>query len=341
MHTISNQSKNAGDVLSDLVGIIQNFNDSVNIYLQHIGGREILNPFQNSIQIDSMGINEPIPLEFFKRFGIRSLTLNAFHGKLALANQSCLEHNKKNMITGRWHNIRNDVIVEDLKMLFTNCPIIQFAEWASVHYATDFWEGLLDDVIKPLDKQDFQFIFYIGDTTKRLGFEVDEIIDIISEFSFYGDVTLVLDENEAERLWAVINGQDPDTNPYSSRSAWSREKYLSIFKAMDVKTLLVFCVDHTILFSSEQQFYFPGRTLNNNTTEFVKDSFNAGYQLGLLRQLEIPRCIALGLTVSGSYLRNESIPDKEDLVAYLKNWIVELETPIDSPKSELQNINIL
>jgi hypothetical protein len=202
MNTLTNQ-QNADAVLFDLVGNIQNFNDSMHTYLCHIGEQEVLNPFQ---KVDFMSINEPIPCEFFERFGIQRLILNAFPGRSAISDYFCIDRDKKNMISRNWNSIKNDVIIEELKTLFRSCHIIQFADWASVYHASDFWDGLLSDVIRPLNKKDFNFIFYLGDPTKRFVFETDEILDIMSDYSSYGKVTLVLDENEADRLWSILNG---------------------------------------------------------------------------------------------------------------------------------------
>jgi len=334
MYTINNQ-QNADTVLFDLVSTIQNFSDSMYTFLYHIGEQEVLNPFQ---KIDFGSINDPLPCEFFERFGVRRLILNAFPGRSAISDHCRIEHDKKNIISRNWNNIKDDVIIEELKTLFRSCVIIQFADWASVYNASDFWDGLLSDVIRPLNKKDFQFIFYLGDPTKRFVFETDEILDIISEYSSYGKVTLVLDENEADRLWSILNGWNPGSTHISYAPHRAIEKYLSIFKTMSIDALVIFSVNGTLLLSREQRFEFAGRSLNNVTaSKYIKDCFDAGYQLGLLLRLKIPHCIALGLTVSGAYLENKSGPDQKTLLTYIKAWIAELKTTASLLKNELEN----
>jgi len=322
MYTLTNQ-QNADAVLFDLVGTIQNFSDSIDTYLCHIGEQEVLNPFQ---KIDFMSITEPISCEFFERLGICRLILNAFPGRSAISDHRRIEHDKKNIISHNWNSIKDDVIIEELKTLFRNCHIIQFADWASVYHASDFWDGLLCDVIRPLNKKDFQFIFHLGDITKKFVFETDEILDIISEYSSYGKVTLVLDENEADRLWSILNGWNPGSTHFSYESQASLEKYLSIFNRMNIDVLVIFSINRTVLLSREQRFEFAGRSLNNfNASKHVKDCFDAGYQLGLLLQLKILHGIALGLRISGVYLENEFEPDQKALLTYIKEWITELK----------------
>jgi hypothetical protein len=323
MHTLPNQ-QNVDAVLYDLVGTIQNFSDSTYTYLYRIGEQEVLNLFQ---KIDCMSITEPIPCEFFERFGIRRLILNAFPGRPAISEHCRTEYDKKNIISRNWDNIKDDLFIEELKTLFRGCDIIQFTDWASVCNASDIWDGLLSDVIRPLNKKDFQFIFYLGDVTKKFVFETDEILDIISEYSSYGKVTLLLDENEANELWSILNGSDPGSRDISYKSQRAIEKCLYIFNTMRIDMLVIFSTNCTILLSREQRFEFAGRTLNNvNASKYARDCFDAGYQLGLLLQLKIPHCVALGLTISGTYLQNESEPEPKSLVKYIKEWIVELET---------------
>jgi hypothetical protein len=325
-------------VLLDFAGAIPNFIDSMDTYFNEIGKHEVLNPFQNSIHSNSTKINEPVSCEFFERFGIRRLVLNAFPGRLSISNYYHIERDPKNIASSHWNNIKNDVIIEEFKTLFKSCDIIQFADWASAYNASDFWDGLLSDVIRPLNKKNFQFIFYLGDPTKRVVFETDEILDIISEYSSYGKVTLVLNENEADRLWAILHGWYAGSTHFGYKSKKPTEKYSSIFNTMSVDALVVFCVNSTVLFLKEQRLEFAGRSLNNiNSSKHAKGYFDAGYQLGLLLQLKIPDCIDLGLTISEACLDNEIKSEQKSLFKYIKECIDELKAKPYTQKNELQN----
>ena len=327
MYTIKKESGNAVEVLSDLIGAIRSFSDTENIFRNEIGNNDIQNLTQNSVEVESKGITESIPAEFFERFGIRSLTLNTFHGRLKLSEGIFGNSERNSIIQYKWHDFKTDVIIEDLKVLFRNCQIIPFANWSNVYRASDLWYGLLSDVIKPMNKRDFDFIFYLGDPTKRLIFEVDEILDIISEFSLYGRVTFVLDEGEAIKLWALLNGKDPETTFLNMDSFALKNKYLSIFNTMNVEHLVIYSDDHAMLFSKQYHFEIARRKPNNvQITNDLRDSFCAGYGLGLQRQMEISHCMALGMTVSGAYAESGTTPGKEALLSYMEKWITEIES---------------
>src|SRR5882762_6952619 len=137
MKTISN---NTVAIISDLLGTIQNLNDPGIIYP-----------------------DDSISSAFIATFGIRSLTANALYGKLTFPDQNfAISPNGQNISQYKWHGYKNDVIIEHLKTLFTNCHIISFADWSDIYGASDLWDGLLLDIIKPLRKKDFEFIFYLG-----------------------------------------------------------------------------------------------------------------------------------------------------------------------------------
>lgn len=320
-----NNEPNAGSLLAQLADSIQNFNESVDLYLHHIGEYEVFNPFQSNIQRDSVGIDKPIPYKFWERLGIRHLVLNTFHSRLATPDHWHIETNKDDEASYRWNKIKNNEILEELRTLFSCSSIIQFADWASVDSASDLWDGLFSDVIKPLGKRDFQFVFHLGDITGRFVFEVDEILDIIGDYSSYGKVTLVLDNNEADKLWSKLNGIVHDEAIFATRLHEARERYSFIFNTMKVDFLIVLYSNRAILFSREQQSQFGGRSFENiYMPGYGKDCFDAGYRLGMLLQLETPHCIALGQVVSGAYVRNECWPGSKGLLTYIEDWIEEM-----------------
>jgi hypothetical protein len=319
---LKNNEPNVGSLLTELAGSIQHFNNSVDVYMNQFREYEIFNPFQSSVQTDVAGINKPIPGEFWERLGIRHLILNTYHSRLAVPDHWNIENDKNN---NRWRNVKNDAILEELKTLFSSTSIVQFADWASADGASDFWDGIFYDVIKPLGKRDFQFVFRLGDITRRLVFEVDEIFDIMGVYSSYGKVTLVLDNNEADKLWNKMNGIAYDVTIPGSRLQDARERYLFIFNTMKIDSLIVLCANRTLLFSRGQQSQFGGRAFGNiYIPGHSKDCFDAGYRLGLLLQLETPLCIALGQVVSGAYVRNEARTGSEVLLTYIKDWMAEM-----------------
>lgn len=325
MQVYNIEVKNSLPVLTDLIETIRNFSDSENIYLSCKRDNEARKP---GIQKNSYGINEaPLP-DFLSKLGIRSLTLDSSYGGKEIYNYTLTiaegEGNKS-----QWREIKSDQLIADLRELFQHCRTIAFDDWADVANSSDLWDGLLSDVIRPLKKTDLDFIFYLGDPAKRLSFQVDEILDIISEFSKHGRVTFCLDENEAVKLWMVLNGEHPDTTFKNYTPGELKRKYFSIFRTMSIDRLLIYSVNDAILFSNDQQFVLT-RKIVDYSIEIAKDArdnFVAGFTIGLLQQLEIQHCIALGLIVFGAYGEYKTCPDQAALIAYIERWIADLEKP--------------
>ena len=311
MNTISN---NTVAILSDLSGAMQSLDAS-----------KLIAP------------DDSVSPAFITAFGIRSLALNVRTQGLTFPGLPFTTPGNQNISRCKWQRYKNEVIIEELKSLFTNCPIISFADWSDTDGASSLWDGLLSDVIKPLHKKDFEFIFYLGDPTKSLVQEVDEILDIISNFSLYGRVTLVLDEEEASRLWMALNGYGTGIPVSAVKLPCQGEQCLSIFNTMKIDHLLVCSVDKALSFSRQTQFELADRPHHTaRTTKEVRNHFNTGYSLGLRLRWEIPRCVALGLAVSGSYKENGGSPDRSALLSYIKQWMAEAGQPDNHAVGEMK-----
>jgi hypothetical protein len=314
--------KNVLPILTDLADSIRNFNDSQNIYLSRT--YDSSTPEQGTLK-KAFGIKEAKLPEFLTNLGVRSLTLSSPHAEDALS-KCAFDVEEGGNRSNRWSEIKSEKLIADLSDLFRACRTIAFDDWANVANSSDLWDGLLSDVIRPLQKNDLEFIFYLGDPAKRLFFQVDEILDIISEFSKHGRVTFCLDESEAVKLWMVLNGERPDYTLNAFALSDLKRKYFSIFKTMTVDQLLIYSANDALVYSEDQQFVLTRKVVDYNIeiAKDARDNFIAGFTIGLILQLDIRYCIALGLIVFGSRGENNSSPDKDDLLAYIEKWIIDL-----------------
>ena len=262
---------------------------------------------------------------YIASLGIRSLAKNDPLDGSAYVFQYATVSDRQNTSNLKWHSFKKDAIIDDLQNFFINCQIISFADWSAINGASDLWDGLLRDVIRPLRKKDFEYIFYLGDPAKKSVSEVDEFLDIISDFSLHGRVTFALDEDEASRLWMMLNGYDPDKPLPALLLPSPEERQLFIFNSMNIHYLLIYSADHTLFYSAQGQCELVDKAHNNTSIEkHARNNFNAGFSLGLQHQLDISQCAALGLAVSGSYRENGIPPERNTLILYIKKWMSEL-----------------
>ena len=318
--------KNTLPILTDLVEAIRNFNDSQDIYLSRPCDSS---KSESGILKKAFGIKEAELPEFLDNLGVRSLTLSAPYAKDALS-KCAFDVGEDGNKSGRWSEIKSEKLVADLSDLFRYCRTIAFDDWTNVANSSDLWDGLLRDVIRPLGKKDLDFIFYLGDPAEKLSFEVDEILDIIGEFSKHGRVTFCLDESEAVKLWMVLNGEHPESAVKTFSPGDLKRKYLSIFRTMAVNQLLIYSANDALVYSEEQQFLLTRKVVDHNieVANDARDNFIAGFTVGLILQLDIRYCIALGLIVFASHGENNSNPGKDDLLAYIEKWIIDLNKDV-------------
>jgi hypothetical protein len=318
--------KNTGPILSDLLTAIHNFNAEEHVYVSRRTPEEQSEPEPRS-PLSAFGIRKSTLPEILNVFGIRSLTLNSIHDldELFRLNVNVPAVIEKNV----WEFFKDNGVIKELQSLFKNCRTIAFDDWSTLSDASSLWDGLLTDVIKPLGKTDLEFIFYLGDPTKKLSFEVDEVLDIISTFSLHGKVTFALDENEAIRLWMMLNGVQAGTPVADQASSELKKKYFSIFRTMNVAYLLIYSANDAMLYSDDQQFVLSRKKVDESIeiASDARQNFIAGYSIGLLIGLDIGHCIALGLIVFGSHGELKAMPERKDMYAYIQSWIQDLQKP--------------
>jgi hypothetical protein len=317
-----NQFKNTSTILTELLGPLQKIGDPIDFYFDHVNDGEILNPFLPGERI-TMANNEALPREFFKGFGIRTLILDTLHGRLSLSEKNFTDIINKEAETFRWRSLKNDLILDDLAMLFNNTQIVEFDDWSDVQNASDLWDNLRRNVIMPLKRNDFKFIFYLGNTSKKFAFEVDEFLDIVCDFSVYGSVTLVLYEQNIDDLWAMFFGRNANSN--ISILPGLREKCRSVYDLINIEHLIVESFPSAIMFSRQQQIEIEAWN-NLGISNIDRKYFDSGYMLGLLLKMDISQSIVLGLAVSGVYAEKGLKPSRQALLFYLENWMGEKES---------------
>jgi hypothetical protein len=304
---VLNHTPDTALLLAELADTIREYNDPVDQYLQQSGEFEIFNPLQATVETTEQHFSSA----FWERLGIRHIISGNHNSKTASREQWTTATEDAN----KWGHMRKDACIESLTKYLSNCSIIQFADYVSVKDAAGFWDGLFADVIKKaIDKQTIDFIFQLGDITGRRVFEVDEVLDVMGEYSKHGRVSLVMDEQEAFKLWDLLCGVNYEPSP--------KEKFQLQFGTMHIDSLLIFYNNDVLLYTKEGQFDFTGRSWNNSHTyPHSREFFLAGYRLGLLLHLTIPHAIVLGLAVSGAYRANASIPTSRTLLTYINDWL--------------------
>ncbi|HEX5168517.1 MAG TPA: hypothetical protein VFW11_05045, partial [Cyclobacteriaceae bacterium] len=278
-----------------------------------------------------LGGNAPILCNAFGKLGIRSICIGAMglpdtdpvfkamshHSKvISVVNPG--ESNAIEFADGKiilsdlsvfdqydWRYLKGRLNINEIQHQILNCQLLAFVDWVNLPCATDLWEGFLHDVIRPLHKKDFHFLFDLCDPSRKSIQQIDEVLDLMSSFSTYGTVTLGLNENETNRIWMALKGIDPKSNILRVNLPPLKEAGRFIFNMMAIDNLLIHPVDRTIVISKADIIEMKGRVVEEPKVQTGGgDNLNAGYCLGQLLGLDIRHCMLLGMAASGSYVQN-------------------------------------
>jgi hypothetical protein len=224
-----------------------------------------------------------------------------------------------------WRFVKNSPHFDRIKKRVLECSIVAFVDWVNLPHSSDIWEGVLDEIIKPSGRKDFNFLFDLCDPSKKTDEQIDEILDVISCFSPYGKVTLGLNENETLKIWCALNGVDYNNPSEKSKIPDVRSAGDALYKAISIDCLLVHPIDRTIVFHQHETVELQGRLVEDpKVLTGGGDNLNAGYCLGLLNNLSLQHCMLLGMATSGAYIQNGITPDIKAITDYIQKWIEEL-----------------
>ncbi len=240
-------------------------------------------------------------------------------GKLILSDLSVFEKYD-------WEHIKRIVGLDKLASIYDDARLVALVDWANVVHAEKIWQGVLEDIIKPSKRKDYIFFFDLCDPSKKSAWEIDEVLDLISEFSPYGRVTLGLNENEALSIWsALMNSAKKETVEEAGRF---------LHYAMNIETLLIHPIDRTLVFTNRDVTNLPGRlVINPKVQTGGGDNLNAGYILGQLADLSTTESAVLGMAASGSFVQEGRSADLTTLITYINTWKEELK---NTPGNDLE-----
>jgi hypothetical protein len=241
-----------------------------------------------------------------------------------------------------WKYVKQNIDLEKLKKDTEHRKLYALVDWANLPEATDLWQGFLDDIVHPRGKCDQYFFFDLCDPSKRSAQQIDEMLDLISDFSAYGKVTLGLNENEANKIWMALTGHDYSlANEHVEIPSLQMVGYF-IYRAMDIDTLLIHPIDRTLVFKNQNKFKKQSVIeLKGHVVTEPKvltgggDNLNAGYCLGLLAGFEVHQCMLLGMAASGAYVQNGVSPSRDDIIDYIEKWSLKLKPTLTT--SVLEN----
>lgn len=222
-----------------------------------------------------------------------------------------------------WHFVQQQFSIRQLTELINPCAMIALVDWCNLPLATDIWRGILKDVVPGLNSSyERQFFFDLADPSKKSEAEILQVMEVISGYSAYGEVTLGLNENEAQRLAQVLYQQDgkaasPDTS--------LEDICTYIFDKMQISSLLVHPLNRSVVVSREGVRSISGRLVRKPLISTGGgDNLNAGFCFARLAGCSLASAAVLGMATSGAYVQHGQSPNPKALKDYLMQWRAEI-----------------
>jgi sugar/nucleoside kinase (ribokinase family) len=148
-------------------------------------------------------------------------------------------------------------------------------------------------------------------------------LDTIGKYSSYGKITLGLNENETEKLYACLCRINKESEVIQL-SLIDKAKY--IFDHLNIWNLLVHPTNRSISIQGNQTLELYGRVVKKpKISTGGGDNFNAGYCLGQLLGFSLEECMIAGMANSGSYVQNGKSSNIHELINYIQKWLEEAE----------------
>jgi hypothetical protein len=214
-----------------------------------------------------------------------------------------------------WEKVKSRIGIENLEEIYLKSPLVAAVDWVNLPYASDIWQGLLEEIVKPNGSLGKKFFFDLCDPSRKSNEEIREALQIISRYSEFGEVTLGLNENETNIVFAAL--EKPGNDDFSLE-----EKAQDIFDSMTIACLLIHPVNRSFAIAQKGMVTVEGKLVEKpKILTGGGDNFNAGYALGCLVDLEMEERLLLGMGCSGSYIQNGKSPDLNELGEYLESWM--------------------
>ncbi len=217
-----------------------------------------------------------------------------------------------------WERLNQVIGKENLFQLLNEATFIALDSWTAIPHMSDIWRKLQKEICPRLSVDINQgrrkLFFDLGDPEFRLEEDIYEAMEFIGKFQKWFDVTLGLNQKEAEEIGGVLKlSVKGDGRDFIHKSA----------EAIRMKLQIDGVVVHAVAFaasaSKDSSALLDGPYVEKPLISTgAGDHFNAGYSLGVVLGGDLEQCLQLGVATSGFYVRTAQSPSLKNLREFLQ-----------------------
>jgi hypothetical protein len=258
----------------------------------------------------------PVFQEFARRAEVHSIAEPGYTDALEFDDGKVMVGKHASLKQVTWPNIQSRYGRDRFAAKLGAAHLIGFLNWTMLPYMSDVWDAVLTEVCPGLNGPRRRMFFDLADPEKRTKQDILRALDLISKFQKHFEVTLGLNEKEANEIGEVLgladNAHDADRLCALATGIAAR---------LPIDSLVVHPTRYAVAVSNGQVSAVRGLfTAKPKITTGAGDHFNAGFCLGKLLGLENPLALLVGVTNSGHYVRTAESPNVQQLAATLRQW---------------------
>ncbi len=149
----------------------------------------------------------------------------------------------------------------------------------------------------------------LADPAKRTGDDIAIVLDILTRM--HTNVILSMNLNESSIIASVLGIVEKDVV----------ERAVKIRSQLNLAAIVIHPVEGAAVSTKDDSAWIKGPyTPSPKLTTGAGDNFNAGFSHAWMYKLKPSECCATGVSTSGFYVRNGFSPDKDQLLAFMKDW---------------------
>lgn len=217
-----------------------------------------------------------------------------------------------------WAHIKSVVGLDVIRVLFESATTIGIVNWVMLKGVEGIWQGLMDEVFPAISKKRRRVFIDLCDPAKRTDEDLRRAAGILTELNSHADVTLGLNQAEAERIGSVLGVDIYEGPGNQSLGSAMRHAASSIRDRLDIACCVVHPREGAAAADEHHNAWFEGPfTAKPKISTGAGDHFNGGFALAQDLGLGLAQCLAVGCAVSGAYVRDAASPSRERLIEFL------------------------
>ncbi len=213
-----------------------------------------------------------------------------------------------------WEMLKSVIGLNTLRSMTKDAELLALVGWCNPPHATAIWRGFLEEIVKQQETPRPKVFFDLADPSKKSDSQIMDVLQVVSDFAGYSEVTLGLNENEAIKLYQAfgrVNGADTKQEDLEAICSY-------LIEEMQIHELIVHPIDRCLAVTKEGVITLDGHVVKRpKVSTGGGDNFNAGYCYGHLALRPLHERLLLAMATSGAYVQNGHSPDKAAIKEFL------------------------